>query len=197
MNYEVLLQRYAEEGDEEAFQALYKRFNSELHGFLFESCPVPNSEINDILQDVWTTVIRKAHLYDPTKSARNWLYRISERVALNTQRVKDAQKRGGYDICTFNISDEDIRHYVENKRTGQSVSDPQQVLLDEEQRKQIQDSIAQLPEGERKVVNLVYLEGLTLKETAEVLGILVNILGVQLRNAKQCLKLMLGDLVQH
>lgn len=192
-----LLQRFATTGDDDAFQTLYDRFHSELHGFLFKSCPVSPSEINDILQDVWTMVVRKANLYDPEQSVRNWLYRITERVAIDAQRAKNYQKRGGPEYQTFNMNEEEIRHCVEDRRTGQSVENPLQALLDGEQREHIQEIVDQLPNGERQAVNLVYLEGLTLDEAAETLDILMHTVGKQLSRARLRLKRMLSDLVQN
>jgi len=202
MNYTLLsdnelLQRFADDRDEEAFQALHKRFHTELHGFLFNDCGVFGPEINDILQDVWVRVVLKAHLYDPSYSARNWLYRVAERVVLTNWAHKSFQKRGGSDCDTFNMSDEELSHCVENRRTGQVVGDPLQTLLDAEQQKHIQEVLDQLPEGERKAVNAVYLGGMTIEEAASILDTLENTIGGQLSRARPRLKRMLADLVQN
>jgi RNA polymerase sigma-70 factor (ECF subfamily) len=197
MDYNVLLKRFADDGDHEAFQALYDRFHTELHGFVFKSCPVSPPEINDILQDVWALVVCKAHLYDPEQSARNWLYRITERVSLNAQRARHAQKRSGCNCDTFSMNDVAVQHYEEDRRASHIVDDPLQTLLDEEQRQRIQEVIDQLPESERKAVNAVYLEGMTLEEAAAVLETLENTIGVQLSRARPRLKRMLADLVQY
>lgn len=192
-----LLQMFADEGDNEAFQVLHQRFNSELHGFLFKECKVFGPEINDILQDVWVRVVCKAHLYNPQYSARNWLYRVTERVVLTNWTHESRQKRGGPDTRDFNLTDAEIRNCIENRRTGQIVNGPLQALLDDEQRKQIQEIIAQLPEEEQQAVNLVYLDGLTQKEAATMLGISIDTIAIQLKRARVLLRRLLANLVQH
>lgn len=187
-----LLQMFAEDHDEKVFQILHKRFHNELRGFLFKDCKVFGSDINDILQDVWVRVIQKAHLYDPNYSARNWLYRVSERVVLTNWTHKSVQKRGGPNIQEFNMFDEEIHHCIENR-----IGDPLQILLDEEQRKQVQEILAQLPSEEQQAVNLVYLQGLKYREAAVILKTSKDIIKGQLSRAKVQLRWMLADLVRH
>jgi RNA polymerase sigma-70 factor (ECF subfamily) len=74
-----------------------------------------------------------------------------------------------------------------------SASSPSRQLLRKELRRRVQDAMGQLAERDREILELRYLEGLSTKETAAVLGIREGATKVRHLRALERLRGLLGD----
>jgi RNA polymerase sigma-70 factor (ECF subfamily) len=69
-----------------------------------------------------------------------------------------------------------------------------QSLERDETREQVQEALRGLDEGQRKVVDLVDIEGLSYEQASQVMKVPVNTVRSRLSRARQSLKLKLGRL---
>jgi RNA polymerase sigma-70 factor, ECF subfamily len=102
----------------------------------------------DLLQEIRLQVWRSYPKYDPSQSLSTWLYRVSLNVSISWLR-----KRPQVQFATD--PDEIERQY------GVSVPEPEVTML-----YQLIDSL----EAVDRTLLLLYLEGLTASETAEIVG---------------------------
>ena len=151
------------------FQNLFERYGSALRRL----CSVyerHGSDRQDLFQEialaVWTALPR----FRADASERTWLYRIAHNVAITAamRRVRSHRRE---------IQTDDLPPVT------QTIDDRHEQLL---------DAVRRLDAGERELV-LLYLEGLTARETGAVLGIREINVSVRLTRVRQRLSAMLLD----
>ncbi len=82
----ALLQLVARDRDVDAFRALFDIFAPRLRAFVARRA-ADNGLIEDVVQETFVNVWRKAHLYDPQKaSAAAWLYTIARNARIDLLR---------------------------------------------------------------------------------------------------------------
>lgn len=117
-----------------------------------------NSEkADDIAQASCLRALEKAHQYRPNTELDRWLFRIAKNIWLNELRSEAVRDLGGM----ASIDEIDIPDYAPG---------PQSSLLN----KELLMGVMELPEAQRMVVALVYIEGYSYAEAAENLDIPVG-----------------------
>jgi|SRR5205085_7675443 len=145
MNRERTLVLRAQSGDRAAFDELLRDVERPLHRYI--AGIVPN-HAEDVLQDVFITIVRKiAWLNDPSLF-RAWAYRIASRSAFRA--LKRQRGRGEEPIGEI------AAHFEE--------PDPWQ-------RERLLANVARLSPASRAVVTLHYLDELPLADVAAILDI--------------------------
>ncbi len=81
---EVLMQRYAENGDARVLGQLYDRRANDLFHFLLALCG--HDLAQDIAQKTWLKVIEKRHRYRPQGQFKSWLFTMGRRTLLDELR---------------------------------------------------------------------------------------------------------------
>ena len=120
-------------------------------------------EARDAAQDVFLKAFRKAAEVRPQGQVYTWLYRIAVNHCLNKLRRRKLvrflrwESPDEREVPAFDPADE---------RAGPAASLNARLRWDATRR-----ALAKLPENQRSVVVLVRFEGLSYKQTAEVLGI--------------------------
>jgi len=149
-------------GDAGAFSLLVERHQERLL-FLCERLLGDVEEARDAAQEVFLKVFRKAGEVRPQGQVYTWLYRIAVNHCLNRLRRRklvrflrweDPEKR---DAPAFDPPDPG--------------ADPAAALDSRRRWQATRRAIGQLPENQRAVLVLVRFEGLSYKQTADVLGI--------------------------
>lgn len=120
----------------------------------FRHLGIPEADVPDLCQEVFVVVHRKLGEFEGRSSLKTWLYGICLRVASDHRR----------------------RAHVRNERAE---ADPGDQLASEgsfgpaarvEARARLQALLGELDDDKRTVLVLYELEGLTMKEVAEVVG---------------------------
>jgi RNA polymerase sigma-70 factor (ECF subfamily) len=120
----------------------------------FRHLGIPEADVPDLCQEVFVVVHRKLGEFEGRSSVKTWLYGICVRVASDHRR----------------------RAHVRNERAqsdaGEQLSSSQSFGPDAraEARAQLQSLLAELDDDKRTVLVLYELEGLTMKEIAEIVG---------------------------
>jgi RNA polymerase sigma-70 factor (ECF subfamily) len=140
------------EGHDQAGQLLHELYWERLVGFCLRYVGSRDTA-EDVVQDAFCKVLES-----PTvpEVFRAWIYRICRNRCLDLQRA--ARRHGDETLPTgsFLAEDEDS---------------PLSRMVDDEQRAHLRELVATLPEDQREVLMLRYVEGLSRAEAAEVLGI--------------------------
>jgi RNA polymerase sigma-70 factor (ECF subfamily) len=148
---EVLLSQVAL-GNRDAFEALYRGTAGQLFGICLRVLS-ERSEAEDALQDVYTTVWRKAAQFDATRaSATAWLAMIARNKAIDRLRSMPARK-----VQT----DIELAHELEDP----GASPPQQAQAATD-RVQLERCLDQLEPRRRALIRAAFFEGCTYEELA-------------------------------
>lgn len=186
---ETLLQR-ARTGDEEAFTRLYQRLRGVVYRFARQMSGSA-SLAEDVTQEVFLILLRKAELFDPQRGALStYLIRIARNEIL---------RRLGRDQAYVFLDDEaqeesaSPRENLDEKLIVRS--NPLGNLVRNEEIEAVRQAVLGLPLHYREVVVLCELEELTYTEAAALLGCAIGTVRSRLHRARALLKqrLRLGE----
>jgi RNA polymerase sigma-70 factor (ECF subfamily) len=162
-------------GDEEAFEALFRRYVHRLFGFLYHM--TGNRETaQDLLQEVFFRVHRARSLYDPSRPFRPWLFGI----AVNARR--DLAKSWAWKLAcrTERFMEGGIR---EPEVPGVEQGGEAGILAG-----RLRAELRGLPEDQRQAIVLHDLEGLTAAEVGEAMDAPLGTVLSWLRRGRAALK---------
>lgn len=157
-------------GEPEALQALYQRYGRRMYAYALRLVSDPHTA-EDVLQESLLAVWQKAHTYRHQGRLIAWLLAIVHNKAMRTFRAKPT---------------------IELNRVEHLISDPTPTPTDKASQRERKDLVKaglhQLSIEQRTVLELVFYQGLTMKETAQVIGRPVGTVKSRLNAAKENLK---------
>mgnify|MGYP001134072003 CR=1 FL=1 len=169
-------------GDAEAMEEIVKRFSNKVYNLAFHLTR-DASAAEEIMQEVFLTVISKIHTLTNEAYFATWLYRVTTNAAYGFLR-----KEKKFSELT---SVDDIDN--EKSVTYDWSTLPDDVLLSEESRTMLRDSIDTLPETMRSVVIMKDVEGLKNEDIAQALGLTVPAVKSRLHRGRTILRKILSD----
>lgn len=134
------------------------------------------ADADDLVQSACVKALRNAVQFTPGTRMDSWMYRIIQTLWLD-DRCKSSLRRPPLDPADIEISDE-----------GQGASLPEDRMM----LAQARNAMATLPEGQRVVLALVAIEGLSYRETAEALHLPLGTVMSRLSRAREALLPKLG-----
>ena len=173
----VLIQRILA-GDAIAFERLVGKYQKQVHTLAWRK--VRDFHIaEDITQETFLQVYQKLEtLEDPTRFP-GWLYVIADRLCIAWLRRNQRH--------TEPLEDTDISE-LETEAYSRYVATEHAKTFDEARRDLVEELLAKLKEGNRTVITLHYLEGMTYSEMSDFLGVSKNTIKSRLRRARQQLR---------
>ena len=165
-------------GDETAFERLIRKYQKQVHTLAWRK--IGDFHIaEDITQETFLQVYQKLEtLEDPTRFP-GWLYVIADRLCIAWLRRNRRQ--------TEPLEDTDISE-VETEAYSRYIATEHAKTFAEARRDLVEELLAKLKEGNRTVITLHYLEGMTYAEISNFLGVSENTIKSRLRRARQQLK---------
>jgi len=161
INVDQKLVERVQRGDKSAFNLLVTKYQHKVANLV--SRYVKNhSDVPDIVQEAFIKAYRALPNFRGDSAFYTWLYRIAVNCAKN-HMVASNRKPPGSDI---EVEDAEIYDSGEALRENAS---PEKLLLTNEIKKVIFDTIEQLPEDLRTAINLRELEGLSYEEIATIM----------------------------
>ncbi len=133
----------------------------------------------DVAQIAFARLLERQDEVDPA-ARRAWLYRVALREALNQRRKAERGKRARERLFWLRATDGE----------GASVGDRAER---EEERERVRQALEELPEAQRKVVEMRIYEGQTFAQIAEALNIPLGTALTRMRAALGRLRKTLGD----
>lgn len=181
---EELLIAYRNEGERTAFEELVHRYEAELFSYL--RIYLGDAQMaEDAFQTTFLQVHLKCSQFKPSRKVRPWLYTVATNQAIDAQqrnrrhRIVSLDRRMGGD----GRADDDAGPLM-NLLDGAEVG-PADRFQAAEEASQVHEAVDGLPESLRKVVVLVYYQGLKYREAADVLAVPVGTVKSRLHAAIQ------------
>lgn len=160
------LTRRIRDGDHAAFRTFFERYHAPLLGYLRRR-NMPQSEAEDLLQQAFIAVWENRLRLDENRSIRAFLYQIATNRSLNV--VRDTRKftaDADFDNLPSDHSSPVQAHVSEGN--------PQQEAIFTDVQAHLHAAIQQLPEKRRQVFELCFVQELTYREAAEILGVSIK-----------------------
>lgn len=148
---EGLIRRIADSEDERALSALYDRYGGMVYAMGLRYLR-DRSLAEDLVQDVFTSVWRKAETYDPAKASfMTWIYQIARNRATDLVRRRR--------VRPLTTDDDPLAHLPGSESTERVAEN-----LD------VAEALSQLSPIHQEVLVLAYFEGITQSEIARRMG---------------------------
>lgn len=161
-------------GDLSALGPIHRRYGTPIVSFLMRVEPtITAQDAEDLSQEVFLTFVDTVGRYEEQGQLKSWLFGIAVGKARNWRRKRVLRwltgKRHGADAAGVSLH---------QPATDERVA----------ARQRLHRALAQLPGSQREVVTLHLIEGLSAKETAEVLGISENAVSIRVHRARKALE---------
>jgi RNA polymerase sigma-70 factor (ECF subfamily) len=151
-------------GDQEAFNELYRMFAPLVHGIILAR--VPRDEVEDIVQEVFISAYKNMHNIRDKNAVGAWLAMIARNSAAEFYRSRKAT--------------EELPETIEHRHTPNTEA------------REILDAIRALPEAYRETLVLRLVEGMTGQEISEQTGLTPLSVRVNLHRGMKLLRQKLG-----
>jgi len=172
------LVRQIARGDREAFGRFYDRYASLVFTFAIRLLRV-RAEAEDLLQEVFIQAWRQADSYsDERGSPEAWLLTIT-------------RSRGIDKLRSIRRRNEKVRD-AEESAGMQAIGMVESGAANSEARLTVSGALAELPDAQRKVLELAYFDGLTQTEIAARLGEPLGTVKTRMRTGLERLRGFLG-----
>ena len=172
--------RSAQDGDGPAYTRLLTDVTPLLRRFVHRLRPfLQPADIEDIVQDILISLHGVRASYDPARPFAPWLYAIAH------NRVVDATRRWKR-VAANEVSGEPLPETFSQSLTnvdGDTYGDPEA----------LREAVKHLPAGQRRAVELLKLQELSLKEASTATGMSVTALKVAVHRGVKALRKALGE----
>jgi RNA polymerase sigma factor (sigma-70 family) len=165
----ALLAAFSATGNQTAFAELVQRHGAMVHGVCLRGLG-DHQEAEDATQAVFVTLACKAAALRKDPSVGGWLHTVARRLAKDMRRSRAARQRRE----AMAMSDSAV--------TGNEGMDPRLF------RESLDDALSDLPDRYRRPLVLFHLEGRSLQQTADQLGLTASATGVRLSRARELLR---------
>lgn len=172
-----LMSGVARNRDPEAFRALFELFAPRVRAFIARR-ESDQAAVEDVVQETFVNVWRKAHLYDAGKaSPATWIYTIARnaRIDLLRKGIRPA----------IDMTDPAL--------VPDPVLTPQQHISQAEQSLKLERALASLPEEQREVLHLAFFAEMPHAEVAQRLGLPLGTVKSRIRLALRRIRIEFGE----
>jgi RNA polymerase sigma-70 factor (ECF subfamily) len=185
MTNEHKLLAAVQRGDERVVRQLVDTYSPRLYNLALRI--LRNShDAEDALQETFITALNKLAQFDGRASFATWLYRIAVNASLMALRKRRSRRRQEEPLEVPGFEEIRSRDLVDWS------TDPTQALLRTEMRQVMESALNKLPAKYRVVFVLRDLEGLSIEETSQTLGISAANVKIRLMRARLFLREALG-----
>jgi RNA polymerase sigma-70 factor (ECF subfamily) len=161
-------------GDAALFEVVMRRYNQRLYRIV-RSILGTDSDVEDVLQDVYLKAFRHVDQFEGRSSFATWLTKIAVYEAM-------ARARTGRRLDQLVESSDDEQGRVVDLRS--TFPDPEEEASREELRRLIEEAVDHLPDSFREVFVMREIEQMSSAETAVCLGIPEGTVKTRLHRAR-------------
>lgn len=144
-------------------------------------------DAEDVLQETFIKAIRALPSFEGRSSISTWLYRIATNEALMLLRKHTPE------MVSLDAPAEEDDEEQEALQVVDWTNQPETELSAREVRQQINRAVSKLPLGQREVFALREVEGMSVKETADILNVSESVVKTRLLRARMHLRQVLND----
>ena len=181
--------RRAQEGDQQALQALYQRYWRRILNYLYRFTG-NRSMAEDLTQDTFFQVVRYLPRYRPIGSVGGWIYRIARNVALHSIRhralIKEVSLDEPLELEEGSVNRADVVPSTDPK--------PDEAVGKLEIAELVQQTLLKVAPVYREVLILCDIEGYSYQSAADLLHCPINTIASRLARGRAQLAELLGYL---
>lgn len=175
----------ARNGDQEAIADLYNCAYQDVHIVIRSMIRADEDTVLDLLQDTFIKAFQRLDQLDDPHRFKAWIKQIARNTVLDHLKKSRAllfSELQDDDSLPIEIEDEDLSHL------------PDIVMDKQETVRLLHKILNSLPEAQRAVISMHYLQEIPIKEIAAILGRSENTIKVQLRNGRLNLEKKIREL---
>lgn len=163
-------------GEHAAFEKLVDAYTARVYSHAYRMLR-NREEAEDIVQETFLRVYRNLNAFEQRRPFRNWLYTITTNLALNALRSR--QRRG--QVVALDFDDAEVVSLA-------PITNIRDTIALEDLAERLANAISLLPAQPAALVHLHYIEGMTIREAAEVLNMREEAAKVALHRARKRLR---------
>jgi RNA polymerase sigma factor (sigma-70 family) len=168
--------------DSQAFEAFYREHVDAVQRFVARRVGDPEL-VADLTAEVFVAAIESAHNYRPTcGSPAAWLFGVARNVVSSEYRRRERERRAVGRLQGRNLLDPDDVSRIDERIDAASDA------------RKLYHAMDRLPEGQRAVLELIALDGLSVTEAAHTLAIQPLAARVRLHRARRVMREQLAAL---
>ncbi|MCB0352186.1 MAG: sigma-70 family RNA polymerase sigma factor [Bdellovibrionales bacterium] len=178
---DLALIKKIQKGDDLAFMELVEKYETKVFHLAMRFTR-NHEDAEEVLQDVFSTIHRKLHLFEGKSAFSSWLYRIVVNAAFMKLRKRRQQPA---------VSLEDLAPALRQQcLDGESITNNQtdDYTLNREMREILRDAINRLPDQYRDVFVLRDVNGLSNQEVSEILTLSIPAVKSRLHRSRLMLR---------
>jgi RNA polymerase sigma-70 factor (ECF subfamily) len=162
----------AQAGDTASYEKLLHELLPHLRGFVGRRIPDP-SAWEDVVQNVFVSLHRARHTYRPERPFGPWLHAVARNAVIDHVRLRSRRA-----LRELSLEAEGVAEPVapEAPRVERTLSP------------ELAGALAELPASQRQAVELLQLEGLSVAEAAERVGVSRSALKVRAHRGYRALR---------
>ena len=175
-NDAALLDRIREQ-DSAALRTLFHRYYSRVYWFVqrrLRDASLAEEVVADVFFEVW----RSAHSFAGASRPSTWIFGIAHFKCVGARRDRRRHKRAS--MISTNV--ETLHRFADDRDTDEQIAAREEL-------RHLQESIAALPEEQRRVVELALIQGLPYGEIAEQLHVPEGTVKTRVARARARLRL--------
>ncbi|MDP4535410.1 RNA polymerase sigma factor RpoE [Alkalimonas collagenimarina] len=176
-----------QQGDQAAFNLLVKKYQHRITNLI--SRYVSNhGDVADVAQEAFIKAYRALPGFRGDSAFYTWLYRIAVNSAKN-YLVASSRKPPASDV------DADDADYFDGSDALKEHDSPERLLLSDEIRQMVFDTIENLPDELKTAITLRELDGLSYEEIADVMACPIGTVRSRIFRAREAIDLQLKPLL--
>ena len=185
-----LVELFVKENNQSAFEEIFNRHVDKIYGIALRITRNPSSA-EEVLQEVFLTLITKAETFRREAKFSSWLYRVTVNASFMHLRA-ERKYEGTLSLENYVPYDEKGTLMGRIKAKDWS-SRPDFLILSKEGLELIEKAINELPETYRVVFHLRDVEGLSNEEISNILDLTIPAVKSRLHRARLFLRDKLSD----
>lgn len=170
----------SQQGDEVAFQLLYRRFARNLYSMAYHMLG-NHQDADEVLQETFIRVFKNITRLRSPEAFTSWIYQITVNLCMDHRKMRTRAR-------FQSLQNEDEGASPFELATTKWVRNPHQVLENKELLGEITAAIDDLPEQQKAVIIMHEVEGLSKKIIAEVLSCSLVTVRTNLHHARKKLR---------
>lgn len=190
---EDVLVRRLQQGDAEAFEALFRRYGARVARQVLNLLG-NEAETEEVVQEVFLTLYEKANTFRGDAALSTWLYRVATNLALS--RLRRRQRRPEVSMDDYQPRFQADGHHLVRPVVDWS-QDVEHRFATEELRRLLHHAIEELQPLDKAVLVLSDFEELSNRDIAEVLGLSVSAVKARLHRSRLFLRGRLAVSLEH
>jgi|SRR5690554_441541 len=152
------LLRLMRRGDERAFDEVYQRYGAKLAYFFTRKLKHDKEKGEDFMHDLFAKLIDRPELFDPNRSFKTWIYSVANNMCINEYKKMAVRSN------TNNSLSSEMQVAAKNQPIEEQ-------LYEKDFSSDLEKAMAKLEDKHREVFVMRHIDGLSVKEVAEIMEI--------------------------